>query len=67
MMCPFCANENAVQAVVCGSCARDISAPQSLIAERDDLLRKREMMQQALLAARTELDEFRRLKKRRSP
>jgi hypothetical protein len=67
MICPFCTNENAIQAVVCGSCARDISAPQSLIAERDDLLRKREMVQQALLEARAELDEYRRLKKRRSP
>jgi hypothetical protein len=67
MMCPFCANENAVQAVVCRSCARDIAAPHSLIAERDDLVRKREMVQQALLAARAELEEYRRSKKRRSP
>jgi hypothetical protein len=67
MMCPFCANENALQAVVCRSCARDIAAPKSLLAERDDLVRKHEMVQQALLMARAELDEFRRLKKRRSP
>jgi hypothetical protein len=67
MMCPFCTNENALQAVVCSSCARDIAAPKSLLAERDDLVRKHEMVQQALLMARAELDEFRRLKKRRSP
>ena len=67
MICPFCANENAVQAVVCGCCARDIAVPQSLVAERDELLRKREIVQQALSAARTELAQLRRFKKRRSP
>jgi hypothetical protein len=58
--------DNASEAVVCGSCARDIAAPKSLLAERDDLVRKRDFLQQALFAARTELEGFRRLKKRRS-
>jgi hypothetical protein len=52
--------------MVCGFCARDIAAPKSLIAERDDLVRKRELLQQALFAARAELEGFRRLKNRRS-
>jgi hypothetical protein len=67
MMCPFCAQENASEAVVCGFCARDIAAPKSLLAERDDLVRKRELLQQALFVSRAELDGFRNLKKRRSP
>ena len=66
MMCPFCAQENAAEAVVCSSCSRDIAAPKSLLAERDDLVRKRELLQQALFDARAELEGFRRLKKRRS-
>jgi hypothetical protein len=56
-----------MEALVCGSCARDIAAPKSLIAERDDLVRKREIVRQELSMARAELEEFRRRNKRRSP
>jgi hypothetical protein len=66
MMCPFCFSENDLEAMVCGSCARDIAPPKSLIAERDDLVRKRDIVRQQLLTARAELEELRRRKKRRT-
>ena len=66
MKCPFCFSENDLEAMVCGSCARDIAAPKSLIAERDDLIRKRDIVRQKLSTARAELEELRRRKKRRS-
>ena len=34
MDCPFCLTENAMNALVCCSCARDIVVPASLMAER---------------------------------
>jgi hypothetical protein len=64
--CPFCAQENAPHAVVCCSCARDIVVPPSLIAERDDLIHKREGVRGELLKAKLELDAARRAKKPRS-
>ncbi len=66
MICPFCLKENAAEALVCGSCGRDIAAPKSLIAERDDLVRKRDIVSQQLLAAKAELERIRLGKKRRS-
>jgi hypothetical protein len=66
MMCPFCLKENALEALVCGSCARDIAVPKSLIAERDDLTEKRDAVQKELLAASGELERLKRDKKRRS-
>jgi hypothetical protein len=65
MMCPFCFRENDLEAMVCGSCGRDIAAPKSLVAERDGLLRKRDIVRQELSAARAELEELRRRRKRR--
>jgi hypothetical protein len=53
-------------ALVCASCARDIAVPKSLLAERDDLLRKRDLLRQELVAATAELEKLRRGKKRRS-
>lgn len=58
--CPFCAQPNAPQAVVCSSCARDIVIPESLIVERDELLLKREKMREELAAAKADLDALRR-------
>ena len=66
MMCPFCLQENAAEALVCASCARDIAVPASLIAERDDLARKRETVRQQLNEARAGLDALRRDRKNRS-
>ena len=65
MMCPFCLKENALEALVCNSCARDVAVPRSLIAERDDLTRKRDAVQKELLAASVELERLKRDKKRR--
>ena len=58
--CPFCAQPNAQQALVCSSCSRDIAIPASLIAERDDLVRKREMAREDLALAKAELETLRR-------
>jgi hypothetical protein len=52
--------------LVCGSCARDIAVPASLIAERDDLARKRDMVRQELEKARSELERLSRRRKYRS-
>jgi hypothetical protein len=64
-ICPFCAQENASAALVCISCARDIAVPVSLIDERDDLVRKRDAVREALLAAKRDLESLRRGRKRR--
>jgi hypothetical protein len=66
MICPYCALENPSGALVCGNCSRDIAVPESLIAERDDLLRKRGLVQKELDEARRELQELRRRTKYRS-
>jgi hypothetical protein len=64
--CPYCAQENAAGALVCSSCSRDIAVPQSLLAERDGLSRKRDMVRQELAETRSELERLRRLRKHRS-
>jgi hypothetical protein len=66
ILCPFCTRENASKALVCSTCARDIAVPASLIAERDDLLRKRDAVRDELTRAKGELDALKRNKKRRS-
>lgn len=67
--CPFCAQPNAAEALVCSSCSRDITIPETLIVERDDLLRKRALASEELAKAKAELDALRlrqRLSLRRS-
>ncbi|THD56951.1 MAG: hypothetical protein E8A46_02300 [Bradyrhizobium sp.] len=66
MICLFCLNDNALEALVCDSCARDITVPKSLITERDDLTRKRDALQEELLRAKGEIERLKRDKKRRS-
>jgi hypothetical protein len=66
MNCPFCENDNASSALVCASCSRDIAVPGSLLAERDELVRKRDMLRQELAAASDELQEWERRKRRPS-
>jgi hypothetical protein len=61
--CPYCAQENAVQATVCGACARDIVIPSSLSAERDDLAHKLQSVREELLKAKTELTAAKRANK----
>ena len=65
MVCPFCQQANALNALVCASCSRDIAVPDLLMAERDGLIRKRDTMREELLRARGELERLKRDKKRR--
>jgi hypothetical protein len=58
--CPFCAQPVAPRALVCSSCARDVTVPASLTAERDELLRKRVAMTEELAQAKAELETLRR-------
>jgi hypothetical protein len=61
--CPFCLQGNAAAALVCAACSRDIAVPASLLAERDDLCRKRDVAREELSRARRELKELERAKK----
>ena len=64
-MCPYCQAENADSALVCASCARDIAVPATLIAERNDLLRKRDQLRAELARARDEVEAIMRRGKSR--
>ncbi|MDH6259565.1 hypothetical protein M2427_003497 [Bradyrhizobium sp. BR13661] len=65
MMCPYCQAENADRALVCASCSRDIAVPATLLAERDDLLRKRDQLREELARARDEVETIMRRRKSR--
>ena len=65
MICPYCQSENADAALVCACCGRDIAVPATLIAERDDLLRKREELRDELKRARDEVEAIMRRRKPR--
>jgi hypothetical protein len=58
--CPYCRAGNSEGALVCAACGRDIAVPATLIAERDDLLRKREELRDELKRARDEIEAFMR-------
>ncbi|WP_280707777.1 hypothetical protein [Bradyrhizobium sp. BR13661] len=64
-MCPYCQAENADRALVCASCSRDIAVPATLLAERDDLLRKRDQLREELARARDEVETIMRRRKSR--
>ena len=66
LICPFCVQANSAAALVCAGCSRDIVVPAALIAERDDLIRKRDMVREELTKVRRELEAFNRGKKYRS-
>ena len=66
MICPFCESDNASSAPVCAACGRDIAVPKSLLAERDELVLKRDTLHQQLAAASAELEEWERRRKRSS-
>lgn len=51
--------------MVCSACSRDIGIPATLIAERDDLLRKRELLIEELRQARGEIEKIRLRRKQR--
>jgi hypothetical protein len=65
--CPFCLQENADAALVCAACSRDIAVPASLLAERDDLCRKRDAAREELSGAKRELEELKHKKFRLVP
>ena len=65
MICPYCRSENAQEALVCAACSRDIAVPKTLIAERDDLLRKRDHLREELRQARSEVERIIRRRKSR--
>ncbi len=56
MNCPYCQSETDENALVCAACARDIAVPSTLIAERDELLRKREALRDELKRRRAEIE-----------
>jgi hypothetical protein len=66
MICPYCLSENAPDALVCSTCSRDIAVPATLMAERDDLLRKRDFIRDELRTAKAELEMI-RIRNRRRP
>jgi len=53
-------------ALVCANCSRDIAVPESLLGERDQLLRKRDGVREELSKAKHALDQLRRGKRYRS-
>lgn len=55
MKCPFCAFETEAGVLVCSACSRDIVAPPTIIAERDDLVRKLESAREELSKTREEI------------
>jgi hypothetical protein len=65
MNCPYCRYENARDGLVCASCSRDIAIPPTLIAERDELLRKRDILRDELRRARHEIEVIRSRRKQR--
>ena len=65
MKCPYCRADNADEVLVCAACSHDVAVPAKLIAERDDLLRKREHLRDELRRARADLETIRAGGKRR--
>jgi DNA-directed RNA polymerase subunit RPC12/RpoP len=63
--CPYCQSENLEGALICASCGRDVAVPATLIAERDDLLRKRDALRADLRQAREEMEAIMRRRKSR--
>ena len=66
MICPYCRKDNDASALACESCSRDIAIPESLLAEREGLIRKRDLLRDEVLQATGKLEALRRGKKRRS-
>ena len=65
MKCSYCGSDNVEGALVCAACARDIAIPATLVAERDELLRKRDLLRSELQRARDEIEAIRAGRKRR--
>jgi hypothetical protein len=56
MNCPYCRSETDEDALVCAACSRDIAVPATLIAERDELLRKRDALRDELKRRSSEIE-----------
>ncbi len=67
MPCPFCSKEMPDLALVCPACGRDTAIPESLIAERAELLAKRDALRSELAMANARLAARRRPKPRAEP
>jgi hypothetical protein len=65
MNCPYCRSETDKDAIVCAACSRDVAVPATLIAERDELLRKREALRDELKCRRSEVETIIRRRKSR--
>ena len=59
LFCPYCLSENPGAALVCVVCSRDIAIPATLIAERDDLSRKRDRARDELRRVQQEIETVR--------
>lgn len=66
MICPYCLKENADAVLVCVTCSRDIAVPAALLAERDDLIVKRDAARKELQTALAELQMFKTRQRKRS-
>ncbi|WP_424631669.1 hypothetical protein [Bradyrhizobium sp. SYSU BS000235] len=66
MICPYCLKENVDEVLVCVTCSRDIAVPATLIAERDDLIAKRDAAREELQRAMAELAMFKTRENKRS-
>ena len=67
MPCPFCRTELLDLALVCAECGRDTAIPESLLAERTELLAKRDNLRTELAMANARLEARRRPKPRSRP
>jgi hypothetical protein len=65
MKCIYCGTDNIEGALVCAACSRDIAVPATLIAERNELLRKRDLLRNELQQARNEIEAIKSRRKRR--
>jgi hypothetical protein len=67
MPCPFCDKDKPDTAPVCEGCGRDTAVPVSLIAERTELLAKRDNLKSELARATARLAARRGRKPRAEP
>jgi hypothetical protein len=63
LTCPYCLRENPDLALVCANCSRDIALPETLAAERLDLIAKRDAAKSELLRIRSEIAAIRAARK----
>lgn len=67
MQCPFCHSQKDENAPVCASCSRDTAVPEALLAERTQLLEKRDRLRAELERAQARLSTRRLRLSRSSP